>query len=161
MPFLADRLTAQEVVDFLALDFEGLKWLTLTEMQKGQPEASRFVAGKAQQAVQDRPDMARNPAFWIALHDLWQQVELPMQAEECLRKALPLAPDRLGLHLLLVRCLMEGGKWREALAYAQNARQQFSNNPDVQALVNDILAMKAPWVAQGKEKANLPMASRP
>ncbi len=53
------------------------------------------MAGKAQEVVQDHPDMAKNPAFWIALHDLWQQAELPMQ---------------------------------------------------VQALVNDILAMKAPWV---------------
>ena len=64
-----------------------------------------------------------------------------------MHKALELAPDRLGLHLLLARFLMERGKWKEALAYAQNARQQFSNNPDVQALVNDILAMKAPWMA--------------
>jgi len=73
---------------------------------------------------------------------------------------LQVAPDRLGLHVLLIRSLMEGGKWREALAIAQNARQQFLNNPDVQVLVNDILAMKAPWVAQGKEKANLPTAIR-
>jgi tetratricopeptide (TPR) repeat protein len=146
LPFLAARLPAQEIVEFLPLDFEGLKWLTATELQLGQPQAARFVAGKAQQAVQDNRDTAKNPAFWIALQELWQQVGQPTQAEACLHKALDLAPERLGLHILFIRFLMERGQWREALAYAQNARQQFLNNPDVQALVNDILAMKAPWM---------------
>jgi len=147
LPFLAARLPAQEVVDFLPLDFESFKWLALTEMQLGQNEAARFVAGKAQEAVQDNHDTAKNPAFWIALQELWQQIGHPVQAEACLHKALDIAPDRLGLHILLVRFLMESGQWREALAYAQNARQKFSNNPEIQALVNDILAMKAPWMA--------------
>jgi hypothetical protein len=49
---------------------------------------------------------------------------------------------------------MESGQWREALAHAQNARQQFFNNPDVQALLNDILTMKAPWMTAKTEVKN-------
>lgn len=147
LPFLAARLPAQEIVEFLQLDFEGLKWLTVAELQLGQNEAARFVAGKAQQSVQDNRDTAKNPAFWIALQELWQQVGQPGRAEACLHKALDLAPERLGLHILFIRFLMERGQWREALAFAQNARQQFLNSTDVQALINDILVMKAPWMA--------------
>jgi O-antigen ligase/tetratricopeptide (TPR) repeat protein len=150
LPFLAEQLTVQEIVDFLPLDFEGLKWLTLKELQMGRSRAARLAAGKAQEAVENNPAQAKNPAFWIAAHELYQQVELPIQSEACLRRALHLAPDRLGIHLLLVRWLMEQSKWRDALAHAQNARQRFPDKPDVQALVNDILAMKVSWVQGSK-----------
>jgi len=132
------------------LDFEGLKWLTLKELQMGRSQAARLAAGKAQEVVENNLAQAKNPAFWLAVHELYQQVELPIESEACLRRALQLAPDRLGIHLLLVRWLMEQGQWRDALAHAQNARRRFPDKPDVQALVNDILAMKVSWVQGSK-----------
>lgn len=144
LPLLAAQLPAREVVDYLPLDFEGLKWLALKETELGRHPDSCFAVEKAQQAVENDPTQATNPEFWIALNELYQQAEMRTQAEACLRKAVRLAPDRLGLHLLLIRWLMEDGQWRAALEHAQDARQQFLNRPDVQALVNDILVMKAP-----------------
>jgi O-antigen ligase/tetratricopeptide (TPR) repeat protein len=145
LPLLADQLPVQRVVEFLLLDFEGLRWLTLAELEKGRTEAAAFAARKAQEAIERNPAQAKNPAFWIVTHELYQKVGLPIQAEACLRKALCLTPDQLGIFVLLIRSLMEQGKWREALAQAQDARQQFPDKSDVQALVNDILAMKVPW----------------
>jgi tetratricopeptide (TPR) repeat protein len=152
LPLLAEQLTVQEIVEFLQLDFDGLKWLTLKELQMGRGQAARFAAGKAQEAIENNPAQARNPALWLAAHELYQQTESPIQAETCLKRALQLAPDRLGIHVLLVRWLMEQGKWRDALAHAQNARRQFPDKPDVQALVNDILAMKVSWVQGEKHR---------
>ena len=151
LPLLAEQLTAQEIVEFLPLDFQGLKWLTLKELQMGRPEAACFAAEKAREAVENNPAQAKNPAFWLAAHELYQQVELPIQSEACLKRALQLAPDRLGIHVLLVRWLMEQGKWRDALDHAQSARRQFPDKPNVQALVNDILAMKVSWI-QGEKR---------
>jgi tetratricopeptide (TPR) repeat protein len=156
LPLLAERLPVQQVVEFLPLDFEGLKWLALTELQKGRREEAAFAARKAQEAVENNPVQAKNAAFWIATQDLYQKVGLPIQAEACLRKALRFAPERLGIQVLLIRWLMEQGQWKEALAQAQTARQQFPDKADVQALVNDILAMKVPWI-QTTEDRQRPM----
>jgi len=121
-----------------------LKWLALKETDMGRKDDSAVVVAKAQQAVEKDSTQAKNPASWVVLHELYQQAEMRPQAEACLRKALRLAPDRLGLHLLLIRFLMEDGQWKTALEQAQDSRQQFFNLPDVQALVNDILVMKSP-----------------
>jgi len=121
-----------------------LKWLALREADLGRRHDSCVAAEKAQQAVEKDPMQAKNPAFWIALSELYQQAELRPQAEACVRKAVRLAPDRLGIHLLLIRWLMEDGQWKAALEQAQDSRQQFLNRPDVQALVDDILVMKSP-----------------
>jgi tetratricopeptide (TPR) repeat protein len=149
---LAERLPVQQVVEFLPLDFEGLKWLALTELQKGRREEAASAARKAQEAVENNPVQAKNPAFWIATQDLYQEVGLPIEVEACLRKALRFAPERLGIHVLLIRWLMEQGQWKEALAQAQTARQQFPDKADVQALVNDILAMKVPWIQTTEDR---------
>jgi len=146
LPLLTSQGPAQEVVQSLPLDFEGLKWLALKETDLGRTQDSALVVAKAQQAVEHDSTKARNPAFWVMLHELYQQAESQGQAEQCLRKAVHLGPDRLGFHLLLIRWLMDQGQWRAALEQAQDARQQFLNQPDVQALINDILVMKAPAV---------------
>jgi O-antigen ligase len=146
LPLLASQIPAQEVVHFLPLDFEGLKWLALKEIDLGRTQDSALAAAKAQQAVEQDNTKAINPAFWVMLHELYQQAESQGQAEQCLRKAVRLGPDRLGFHLLLIRWLMNEGQWRAALEQAQDARQQFLSQPDVQALINDILVMKAPGV---------------
>jgi Tfp pilus assembly protein PilF len=146
LPLLTSQVSAQEVMESLPLDFEGLRWLALKETDLGRIQDSALAVEKAQQAVEHDTTQAWNPAFWIALHELYQQAERQDQAEQSLRKALRLAPDRLGIHLLLIRWLMGEGQWRAALEQAQDARQQFFNQPDVQALINDILAMKAPVV---------------
>jgi len=146
LPLLASQVPAQQVVELISLDFEGSKWLALKETELGRTQDSALAVEKAQQAVEKDAAQAKNPEFWIALHELYQQAERQDQAERCLRKALRLAPDRLGLHLLLVHCLIDQRQWRAALEQAQDARQQFLNQPDVQALINNILDMKAPGV---------------
>jgi tetratricopeptide (TPR) repeat protein len=155
LPLLVTQMPAQEVVNFLPLDFEGLKWLAQTEMQLGRREDSCLAVEKARQAVEHNLTQAKNPEFWVALQELYRQAELRTQAEACLRNAVRLAPDRLGLHLLLIRWLMEDGQWRAALEHAQDTRQQFLNQPDVQALVNDILVMKSPKTGIRDQKSEI------
>ncbi len=159
LPLLTAQLPAQEIVEYLPLDFEGLKWLALREADLGRRHDSCVAAEKAQQAVEKDPMQAKNPAFWIALSELYQQAELRPQAEACVRKAVRLAPDRLGIHLLLIRWLMEDGQWKAALEQAQDSRQQFLNRPDVQALVDDILILKG-RPAPAKEVSRDPIGER-
>ncbi len=155
LPLLASQVPAQQVMELLPLDFEGSKWLALKETELGRTQDSALAVEKAQQAVEKDAVQAKNPEFWIALHELYQQAERQDQAERCLRKALRLAPDRLGLHLLLIRWLIDQRQWRAALEQAQDARQQFLNQPDVQALINNILDMKAPGVRAQQPEVSL------
>jgi O-antigen ligase/tetratricopeptide (TPR) repeat protein len=150
LPLLSARLPAEDLVEYFPFDFEGLKWLALRETELGRLEDSEVAVIKAQQAVEGDSTQAKNPALWVELYGLYQQVEMLPQAEACIRKAVHLAPDRLGLHLLLIRSLMENAQWKAALEQAQDTRSQFFNQPDVQALVKDILAMKPPKASRVK-----------
>jgi O-antigen ligase/tetratricopeptide (TPR) repeat protein len=154
LPLLSAQLPAQKIVELLPLDFEGLKWLAQKEIDMGRTDESQVAVIKAQEAVEADLTQAKNPAFWVALSELYQQAELPAQAQTCLRKALRLAPDRLGLHWLLIRLLMEDGQWKAALEQAQDSRQQFNNQPEVRNLINDILVMRAPKAAKISRHAN-------
>ena len=144
LPLVAEQLPAAEAVDFIPLNFEGLRWLAQKESQMGRTQAARYVTAQAEKAVGTDRDRSKNPNAWLALHDLYRDARLGEKSEACLRKAVQVAPTKLGYHLHLIRWLMDQARQEEALEEAQRTRRCFPKNPEVQNLLSEILAMKAP-----------------
>jgi tetratricopeptide (TPR) repeat protein len=139
LPFLVQQCSVRDVVTLIPLDFNGLKWLAQEEAKRGRIAAQRYAVAQARTLVADDPIQSRNPNAWTALHDLCQEAGLAAEAEECLRRALRLAPTQVGYHLQLVHWLMDQGLWQEALDQAHCARARFPGQPEVQRLVAEIL----------------------
>ena len=86
----------------------------------------------------------------LVLHDLYRDARLGEKSEACLRKAVQVAPTKLGYHLHLIRWLMDQARQEEALEEAQRTRRCFPKNPEVQNLLSEILAMKAPPAVESR-----------
>ncbi|HEV3256201.1 MAG TPA: hypothetical protein VG013_04920, partial [Gemmataceae bacterium] len=139
LPLLVEQCSVRDVVTLIPLDFNGLKWLAQEQAKRGRIAAQRYAVAQARTLVADDPIQSRNPNAWTALHDLCQEAGLAAEAEECLRRALRLAPTQVGYHLQLVHWLMDQGLWQEALDQAHCARARFPGQPEVQRLVAEIL----------------------
>jgi tetratricopeptide (TPR) repeat protein len=166
LPLVAEQLPAADAAEFIASDFEGLKWLARKESEMGRKDASLYAVEQAQKALEADPERSKNPTAWIALHELYHEAQREPGAEACLRQALQRAPEQLGFHLHLIRWMMTQGRWEEALEQAQKARQSFPEKTELQNLLHDILVLKAPPIGgkdakKASQAKTLPTGSKP
>jgi tetratricopeptide (TPR) repeat protein len=142
LPVLAECLSAEQVADFVSLDFDGLIWLARHELKKGGAGSYENLIRQINDELDSDASRAISSDAWVALFELYHEVRLLEKSEHCLRQAVALAPDSPNLQVRLVRCLVERGLWAEAFSQSLQAQQLFPVNAEIQALRDEMSKSK-------------------
>jgi hypothetical protein len=134
LPVLAERLPAEQVPDFVPLDFDGLVWLARRELTKGEAGAQAYLIKKTQKEVESTGGLATSADAWVTLFELYGKAKLPALAEPCMRNALALAPERPDIRVRLVRSLLEESQWDAAFEQSREAQERFPAHAEIQSL---------------------------
>jgi tetratricopeptide (TPR) repeat protein len=142
LPVLAECLSAEQVADFVSLDFDGLIWLARHELKNGGAGSYESLIHQVNEELDSDASRVISSDAWVALFELYHEASLLEKAEHCLRQAVALAPDSPNLQVRLVRCLLERGLWAEALSQSLQAQGLFPVNVEIQALRDEVSRRK-------------------
>jgi tetratricopeptide (TPR) repeat protein len=136
----ARRLAASSVTEI-----EGLYWETKSSEQL------------ATQALARASELdSSSPKLHVLLGDIYRQRKSFPEAEQEYRKALALKPDDAGASFGLPLALLDDGQTDEALHQVQAALEKNSDDPELNAVMGEILCARSDFVgAEGYLKKSL------
>lgn len=139
LPVLGAALPAERVVALLPLDLDCLLWLARQPQNCGRVSAGQCLAAHARMVVQATPALGANPDTWVSLHELYRDAGRTGEADNCLARAVRLAPAQPGYRVRLVQSLLQQGRTQEAEAQLEEAAHLFPADPAVLRLQEQLV----------------------